>query len=507
MTREYRDWHPAFKKYMKFIVDHPNYEGMPEPYKDDGSIKWITAGKSDLGKRRYGWWEIKAAELKISTEGKWISATAKKNHPTKLKVCQICGREMSIEYIYPAQNLIIKLNRIAGYEEDFVYEDFRDIRDIVRDIIGTLGQQGYSEIAKWFSVPRKIPKTIQEYCNYIYDNFVRAESGFLSPGAMSNAPDRLDGFHTYNICCRSDQDKGRHQENLSRYIEDRRAYEHWSDGDWKTASWLMQKGHGKCCMCSNEGDVTADHIGPISLGFAHLPIFQPLCRSCNSAKNNRMFLSDVKKLIELEHQGEQVISWHSKYLWDRLKSKVTTEQDAKKLSKLMRTAHHHFLEILYAISRVGYQDFLFNYLNPDYALFERIEFVGLDQSTYSYKSISKIPGTKTQYHNNAARYGRIAFESLEEYQTKLNRNILIRLTEHMDAARDIICVLRKDRDRNEPLAKLFHEAFLSAEKETRGEIIKKCFEEWKKYPHKNSEADRLLKKALEMVANRLAELW
>ena len=42
------------------------------------------------------------------------------------------------------------------------------------------------------------------------EKVVRAElRGRLSPGAMSNPPDRLDGFHTYNLCCRSKQDTGR----------------------------------------------------------------------------------------------------------------------------------------------------------------------------------------------------------------------------------------------------------------------------------------------------------
>ena len=47
----------------------------------------------------------------------------------------------------------------------------------------------------------------------------------LSPGVMSNAPDRLDGFHSYNKCCRAKEDKGRSKENLNKYGEDRRAYE------------------------------------------------------------------------------------------------------------------------------------------------------------------------------------------------------------------------------------------------------------------------------------------
>ena len=42
MVRKKRDWHPKFKKYMKFIVNHPNYKGMPFLYKENGKIRWIV---------------------------------------------------------------------------------------------------------------------------------------------------------------------------------------------------------------------------------------------------------------------------------------------------------------------------------------------------------------------------------------------------------------------------------------------------------------------------------
>ena len=508
MPREERKWDKEFLAYMEFIVNHPNYEGMPEARKEDGTIQWVTTGISDLGRERSKWWEKKAAQLGIATEGKWISAAAKRNHPTKMKACQTCGRMLSIEYVYPTKNLIKRLNRISGFEGDFNHQDLLDIRDIVRDVIRTLGRTGYAAVRDIFDVPRAIPEREPEYIKYLYDNVIRNESRLLSPGAMSNAPDRLDGFHTYNICCRSDQDTGRHEENLSRYGEDRRAYELWSDGDWKTASWLMRlSGHGKCRNCPNVGLVTADHIGPLSLGFAHLPIFQPLCRSCNSAKNNRMFLSDIEKLIELENQGMSVVSWHSRYLWDILKGRVTCEQDAKKLSRLMRTAHHYFLEMLYEISVAGFRDFLVNYLNPDYARYESIRFIGLNPSTFEYRHMIKDPGTKTQYQNNEARYVRIAFESLEEYHSKENRNILIELSNHKEASLKICRILLKDKKRNPVLSRLFSDAFKVGDKDVRTDRIKACLEEWKKDRYKNLDADRILRDTLELIALKISALY
>jgi len=268
MGRETREWHPNFLEYMTSISNHPNYSGMPEILKSDGSLRWVVTGKSRVGRLRSGWWREKANDLGIPIIGKWISETAKKNHPTKIKVCQVCGRSMSIEYTYPNKNLIKKFNKIIWIKNEFDYFDFFTIKEIIHEIISDSKTiEGYGELSKIFSIPKSVKKTEDNYWKYVYDNFVKIESRLLSPGAMSNAPDGFDGFHTYNICCRAVQDTGRHPENLSRYIEDRRAYEHWSDGDWKAASWLMQKAYGICPVCGIEGEITADHIGPISLGF------------------------------------------------------------------------------------------------------------------------------------------------------------------------------------------------------------------------------------------------
>lgn len=340
--RTKRDWHPAFKKYMKFIINHPNYKGMPFLFKDNGDIRWITSGKSEIGRARYDWWDKKRKELKIPKDTAWISKVARAIHPTGEKPCQICGKVMKLDYVYPN-------NR-----------------------------------------------------------------GGLSPGAMSNAPDRLDGFHSYNICCRSKQDKGRHKENLSRYGEDRRAYENWAEGDWKAASWLMKE--------FNKHKVSADHVGPISLGFRHRPKFRPLSGAKNSARGNRMTFGDVKMLLADEKRKEEVISSHSKYLWDDLKNKVKNDSDALKLSKLMRQNMHNILSIFAFISEKGYRDFLIkNFLYPEHANYS-ISFTDFNPKDGSFKSMVKKVGDKKQYENNIKRYIRISLDSLKKYTEKENRH-------------------------------------------------------------------------------------
>lgn len=351
MVRTRTPWHPKFIEYMNFIVNHPNYRGMPYTRKTNGGISWVAARSSKIGQARLKWWDNKREELGIPPDGPWISKVARSIHPTGEKPCQICGQVLKLDYIYP--------NRRGG----------------------------------------------------------------LSPGAMSNAPDRLDGYHTYNRCHRAEYDKGRHSDNLARYGEDRRAYENWAGGDWKAASWLMKEfqKHG----------VSADHLGPISLGFAHRPKFRPLTRQANSARNNRMTYEDVKLLIE-DEKTEPVISDHSRALWDLLKYKVANDSGALMLTKIMRENMHYILSIFSLIAATGNTKFLVkHFLHPEYANFS-VKFDGFDPLTGYYKEMVKIEGNKRQYKNNAERYIRISFESLLKYQTKVNRNVKIRKSDVVD---------------------------------------------------------------------------
>jgi|SRR3989339_298330 len=365
MARKERNWHPKFVEYMKFIVNHPNYKGMPSPYKKDGSIRWVVPGKSELGQERLKWWDKKREEVGIPKEGKWISKVARKIHPTGEKPCQVCGKVLKLDYVY------------------------------------------------------------------------KNRKGTFSPGAMSNAPDRFDGYHSYNLCCRSKEDTGRHKENLQRYGEDRRAYEFWVDGDWKSASWLMQ--------VFRKNKISPDHIGPISLGFCHRPRFNPMTASDNSAKNNRMTLQDVALLIKDELNGEEVVSWHSKYIWDKLKNRVKTTEDALALSKLMRRNMHYVLRILYLIHKAGFDSFLSKrFLHPEHAKFS-ISFENFNCKDGTFTKMIKIKGNKKQYDNSANRYIRKSLFYLEKYSDKTNRRTLDLIDAETDQGVNHILTLLKNK--------------------------------------------------------------
>lgn len=373
MTRQKRKWHPDFVKYMKFIVKHPNYNGMPSPYKDDSSIRWIVAGASDIGRVREVWWDKKRNEFGIIKKAGWKAKVALKLHPTGEKPCQICGRILKLDYVYP--NKICKKNRNTLEECD------------------------------------------TKNCDLF--NSKQCKDGYRGPGAMSDCPDRFDGFHTYNRCCRSKEDTGRHKDNLSRYGEDRRAYEFWSDGDWKAASWLMQ--------LFRKNGLSPDHIGPLSLGFCHRPKFSPMTRRQNSAKGNRLTLSDIKILIEDEQHGEIVVSSHAKFLWDKLKNLAKTNEDAKKISHLMRLNLHKALTIFSIIAENHHDEFLTNYfLHPEYALRQHA-FVDFCPSTGTFSKILTKEVLRMEHIRNAKRYIRKSFEALESYKSKKNRNVLFKI--------------------------------------------------------------------------------
>ena len=54
---------------------------------------------------------------------------------------------------------------------------------------------------------------------------------------------------------------------------------------------------------------------------------------------------NAEKKKDAEEKSEQVVSWHSKYIWDSLKNKITNDDDAIKLSRLMVTNLQNVLQI------------------------------------------------------------------------------------------------------------------------------------------------------------------
>lgn len=450
MARNKRNWHPDFIEYMNIIVNHSNYEGMPEPFDENGNIKWVVAGSSSLGKKRAKWWDDKVKKMQLKNRAE----VARAIHPKELnglKPCQICGKKLRIFYEYPNKNTVKKFEKITPITfpmcEHTILENY--------DILQTSGKNACFVMREVFDVPYGTKESKTKCIEYITTNCTSK----LSPGVMSNAPDRFDGFHTYNACCRHKEDKGRHKENMSRYTQDRRAYENWAEGNWNLSNRLMGEfnKYGEklsCPQCTRVDKMSADHIGPISLGFIHRPKFNALCKSCNSSKNNRMTLNDVKTLITDEKNGNDVVSWHSMYIWNYLKDKVTSDSDALELSKMMRIHLHSVLCLLSFIYSRGYCDFLCTFLHPEYSYYD-YKFKNFHPFKLDELNIESKPlGSKNKI-KNSKRYIRISFESLDEYASKINRNIRFEKDESLRQSITQLFELLDENEETKAHAKLY----------------------------------------------------
>jgi Alw26I/Eco31I/Esp3I family type II restriction endonuclease len=429
-----------FLQYMTEISDHPNYAGMPDRINAKGATQWEAPSNRLSGQfqfthqRRREWWEKRAKELGIAGD-KWISKTAKKIHPTGRKPCSVCGRVLDINYVYPTKVLQDRIGRLSFLRPDFVVDPFEGILSLVKRLYREYGPEVSKSLPALFhtstiKVPVEKLKGEREWLEWLQKEFIPLEPRILSPGAMSNAPDRFDGFHTFNICCRKSADKGRHTENLKQYVTDRRVFEHWAAGDWIAANELMGRIRvelsGEPCRCGRAGPCDADHVGPISLGFCHSPYFQLLCTSCNSAKNNRMTHSDVVLLLEQERGGHSIVSWHSQALWDTHKHSVKDDKTGLRLSKLLRDNRHALMNALKKVADAGHLTFLTAYLELERAESD-VTFVGLRAEDHltKFEKMIRTP-RQTKYANEQkVRRLRIAFEELVTYHKKENRNIFL----------------------------------------------------------------------------------
>lgn len=436
-----------FLQYEEEIANNPVYAGMPDLRHDDGTIQWEAPSNRGSGvfqfshDKRYQWWINKASEVGINTtEDKWISKVAKKIHPTKLHPCKVCGRIMDIRYCYLSANFMKRVKKLPFYDEQVDMDEITHITDFIASFTDIYGDKAYDALpgllkcSQVKSIPT-LPHDLSAWTDWINNEYIPKEPSMLGPGAMSNAPDRLDGFHTYDRCCRPTADKGRSKENLASYSTDRRAFENWSDGNWIQANKLMgyinSNSELKKQLCANHSTgsfhprpCSADHIGPISLGFSHRPEFQLLCKPCNSAKNNRMYFSDVQHLISVEEDGSTVTTWYATPIWQRCKQKVYDKESALKLSRIMRDNRNIAMMLLADFVKHDEYLFLLTLLNLNYADYD----YEIDPNTLNINNqivtvdfISK-PSTLRYVNIQKIRKIRVAFSSLIDYANKENRN-------------------------------------------------------------------------------------
>lgn len=434
MAREERKWHPLFIKYMEMIVNHPNYRGLRIEKKSDGTFSWIATAKSETGKARIAWCENKAKELGFSLQPGVYADVMLAIHPTKLKVCQTCGREMSLYYHYPNANFLNALNKTFNSD----YTDCDHISDIWDDIVSRgvsadriaafLVSKGNLSINPRTASKGEIIDALEYACR-------KGNKKSLGPGAMSNFPDRYDGFHTYNRCCRSSQDKGRSKENLKSYTKDRRAYEYWSDGNIHAANQFM----GSSFF---EG-TSADHIGPISLGFVHDPRYlQPMTSSDNSTKRDRLQLIDIVKVIETEKRtGVYPMSWYSRLIWEYICNNYFNNIDKipNEYRYALKQNMANFMYILWYIleyaPNYGESFLIRAFLEPSFKYFDY---------SYSFNQFGEIVRKSPRHFTDrnakeTERYCRIAIEAVYDFNDKENRQLSPKITSEEQRRLASIC--------------------------------------------------------------------
>lgn len=434
MPRNKKITHENFIKYTDFIIHHSIYKGLPIKQKKDGSYQFVTTKGSKIGQGRLTWIEEKARELGYPIQDGVYAKVMREIHPTKYTTCQICGRSLSIYYYYPNKTAIAGIEKVFGKKYSII--------DHISNIWDDLCDEGHSdiELGKYFFSKCKINDNAE---NFSKDEIIEKleyacrvnGKALLGPGAMSDAPDRFDGFHSYNRCCRKKEDRGRWDSNMDTYNQDRRAYERWSDGNIHAANKFMRHKVFK--------GTSADHIGPISLGFVHDPRYlQPMQGNHNSSKRDRLSSEDLDKIIEVEKRtGVCPVSWYVKKVWEHIKAnyKVHPEKIKTDYRDAMKQNMTNFMHLLYEIiantGETGKDLLAEFFLAPNYQCFEY---------NYEFNNLGEIV-TQTLRHRterskgDMQRYKRVAIDAVIQYVEKENRNLkTIISTQNMLLVKDII---------------------------------------------------------------------
>lgn len=427
---------------------------------------------------------------------------------------------MDLRYAYPTKILLARIRNLHYVRDDFPLDRLEHITSLVSRLVDQFGDRVLSDLPTLLKTGRISPPStqpsLQDWLRWIEEEYVPSEPSVLSPGAMSNAPDRFDGFHSFNLCCRSVADRGRHEESLRSYVTDRRVFEYWNEGDWIAADRLMgeirSRLRDETCLNGCPGPCSADHIGPLSLGFAHRPEFGLLCAACNSAKGNRMMFRDVIRLRQAEESGEAVMSWYGQALWDARKDSVVDEETALRLSKLLRDNRHTAMEILRQIASEGHFAFLASCLQLYYADYD-VQFENLrveDHATVCDKIIHTPRETKYAAEQKARRC-RVAFESLLAYFQKAERSALMVSTEEINKrVRVALQVLEESSDAFKRLDQEIAALLFSDERQDQDldsgfrTLVGKIPSE---EPENFTEAKQALVEAMALVAAELSNRW
>ncbi len=431
-------WSKEFLEYEDFIASHPNYKGLPIEKGNGGKWNWVTTKQTEIGRQRIEWAKQKGCELGVDeTSDGFYAKVMLEIHPTKEKPCQICGKTMSLYYLYPNANLE------KAIKNEFKYEVGR--YESIRDVCKNLKSKGADEKSLINFLAKKcgLEDEYDDLETLICHCEMRCRAGdskMLGPGSMSNFPDRYDGFHTYNRCCRAKEDTGRHADNLKTYSRDRRAYEYFSDGNIQAANRFMKSKYfdGK----------SADHIIPVSLGGVHDSHYlQVMPSGDNSSKRDRLVKDDILKAIEIEKStNTNAVSWFVLDLWTFIKSNAAklNDRNLELFRNAMKQNMNDFLNVIYEIKNLGDvgTDFITEKLIESKRKYFECDYDFNADGSYTEKERHITERASEEFE----RIARLTFESIEEYHEKENRNLKPDFTSAEKSKIDEICKSVKSRN-------------------------------------------------------------
>tara|TARA_A100001015_G_C14940386_1_gene692293 strand:+ start:517 stop:1047 length:531 start_codon:yes stop_codon:yes gene_type:complete len=156
--------HNDFIKYQNYIISHENFKDLPDKRNNSGEITWVKTKKSSPD--RANWWDKKINIMNLNSR----SEVARSIHPKELKglkPCSVCGKKLSIFYVYPNKILLKKINRFSN--QKFLSYD-KTINQIIDNLVFE-NSNNIQFIINIFKIKDKINNAV-ELKNHLKTKFI-----------------------------------------------------------------------------------------------------------------------------------------------------------------------------------------------------------------------------------------------------------------------------------------------------------------------------------------------
>lgn len=194
--------------------------------------------------------------------------------------------EFLVEIWYNSPEVITLPKGIKGFQPG--HETSQETRE---KISAALSDDFYAVCdccGKRFKMRRShYPRTKHHFCSrQCYSDYRKNSLPFYEQNSYKGVRQADESKQVYHRnYCKS------HPENIAHYKARRYAVEKGAPGKHTKAEWdALKERYNYCCaICGEKKPLTVDHIIPLSKGGSDdISNIQPLCRNCNSKKNNKL---------------------------------------------------------------------------------------------------------------------------------------------------------------------------------------------------------------------------